>query len=136
MRLRKRWFCAEAGSELVHSRGCVGNAGATSDVAADRPAGPSVRLLRQVARGQVRRREAHGARVGPLEAGQDAEQRRLPGPVRADEADAAARRNDEVDVPQHELRTVELRDVGCGESAARTLHEDLLQRRKPTGCVV
>ena len=74
------------------------DSGPARQVVAERLLRPCVGLLRQVADREVGRHAAHGARVGVLETGQDAEQRRLAGAVRADEPDAAPRRHDQGDV--------------------------------------
>jgi hypothetical protein len=122
-------FCGEA----VHLRCCRGDACSPGEVRTERLIGMCVRFLREVAHRQLGRCAPDRPRVGLLEPGQDPEQRRLPHAVRADEADAAAGRHDERDVAEDELRCVMLRDVGCGERAARALQEDLPRKAERKG---
>ena len=82
----------ESARELVEARLGLGDAGAAREGATQRLPRPDVVLLREVPDGERGRRPADRARVRLLEARQDPEQRRLPDPVRADEADAASGR--------------------------------------------
>ena len=109
--------------KLVHLRRCGRNARATSEVPEEQLARVRITLLWQIPHRELARQPPHGSRVGLLEPGEQAEQRGLSGAVRPDQADATARRNDQRDVTQNELRCVMLRDVSCGESAARSLQK-------------
>jgi hypothetical protein len=79
-------------------------------------------LLREVADRERRRRGADAPVVRLLEPGQQPQQRRLPGAVRADEPDPRARRHDEVDAGEDDFGSVRLRDSGRDERAGQTRH--------------
>ena len=68
------------------------------------PSSPRLRavgLLRQVADARRGRRLRHPAAVGPLDAGENAQQRALAGAVGRDDADAAVRPDREADAVEH-----------------------------------
>ena len=100
----------EPRGELVHLLLGRADAGAPREVAADGLAGAGLELLRQVA---DRAGADHPAGVGRLQAGEHAQQRRLADPVRADDADAVARGDDERHAVQHLDGGIALRDVTC-----------------------
>ena len=79
----------------------------------------AVSLLREISDREVGRRAADSASVHFLQPGEDAQQRRLPDAVRADEPDPRTRRNDDGDVLEDALRAVALRYVGGDERAGR-----------------
>ena len=85
-------------------------------------------LLREVADCERRRSAPDAAGVGLFEAGQQPQQRRLAGAVRADKPDACPRRDDEADVPEDDLGSVRLRDSGRDERAGKARHA----QRPPT----
>src|SRR6185437_9868442 len=92
---------------------------ATEDVGEDRArllaAGACVSnipLLREVPDAERGRRASDAARVRLLEAGEQAEQGRLAGAVRADEPDPRTRRHDEADIRDDDLGSKRLRDSG------------------------
>jgi len=114
---------AEPSRKLIHLDRCPFDARAACEVRPERLGGIGIALLREVAHSEISGQAAHRAGVGLFEPAEDAQEGRLPCAVRSDEADATARRHDERDVAQDELRCVVLRDVGCGESAARALQE-------------
>ena len=76
----------------------VGDTGATGQVGQERLPRAPVVLLRQVADGQRRGRPLDPAVVGLVEPGEQAKQRRLAGPVGADEPEPRARAERQVDV--------------------------------------
>ena len=82
----------------------------------------SLTLLGQVANGEVARAARHSARVRLLEPGEHAQERRLAGAVRADDADSRPRGNDQRDAVEHDVAAVALRDRCCGEGAAVCAH--------------
>ena len=93
-------------------RVCGGDAGAPREVREQRLARPAVVLLRQVAGGERGRRRARRARVGLLDPGEQAQQRRLAGPVRADDAEPRSRPDRQVDAVENGLGAVRLDDAG------------------------
>ena len=74
--------------------------------------GRRIGLLRQVGDRQRRRIQRDGPAVGCLLAREQAQDRRLPDAVRADEADAGVRADLEGGVLEHDLGSVGLRDAG------------------------
>ena len=96
--------------EPVHLLLGAADSRAPREVVADRLAGPGLELLRQVPDGAG---TDHPAGVGRLQAGEHAQQRRLPDPVRADDADAVARGDDQRHVVEHLNGGIALRDVPC-----------------------
>ena len=90
---------APGGRVALHRLVRVRDARAAREVAQERLAGAAIVLLRQVADPERRRRPLDRALVRLLEPGREAEQRRLAGAVRADEAEpqpgrrASARRD-------------------------------------------
>ena len=104
----------EAGRERVHLLRGVGDTRAPREVVAERLALSRVGLLRQVAD----RAGAHDpSSVGRFEPRKDAQERRLADPVRTDDADPVARRDDERDAPQHVGGAEALRYLMCGQGA-------------------
>src|SRR5207248_2706569 len=101
--------------------------GGASLLAARAGAG-AVPLLREVADRERRRGTPDASRIELLEPGEQAEQRRLAGAVRADEPDPRARRHDEIDVREDDLGSVRLRDSRCDERAGPARHA----QRPPT----
>ena len=87
-----------------------------------------VPLLREIADRERRRRAPDATGVRLLQSGEQAQQRRLAGAVRADEPDPRARRHDEVDVREDDLGSVRLRDSGRDERAGKARHA----QRPPT----
>src|SRR5262249_61350882 len=83
-----------------------------------RLAGPRLRLLRQVADLAP---ADHLPAVGRLQPREDAEEGRLADPVRADDADAVARRDDQRDAVEHLDGGVGLGNVTCTERARHGL---------------
>ena len=128
--LRQCRFCAQPSGELVQLRACSRDARPAGEVGTEGLGGIGIVLLGQIADCELRRQPAHRSCVGLLEPGEDAKERRLAGTVRTDQADATARRHDERDVVQDELRGVVLRDVGGGESATRGLQERTSSERR------
>src|SRR5205085_9031415 len=88
----------------------------------------SIPLLREVPDAERRRRASDTSRVRLLEAGEQAEQGRLAGAVRADEPDPRTRRHDEVDIREDSLGSVRLRDSGRDERPGKARHA----QRPPT----
>ena len=84
-------------------------------------AGRADDLLRQVADGRSLR-DADLAAVRLDLPGDDAQQRRLAGPVRADQTDPLARDDGPVDVTEHDLRAVLLGHADEREHNRRSLH--------------
>jgi hypothetical protein len=103
---------AERGRGVVHRDLRGGHAGAPGQVGTDRLARPRRALLRQVADDGVRRVQRDGAGVGCALAGQDAQQRRLAGAVRADQADDVTLGDDEVEIAEQNPGPVLGRDAG------------------------
>ena len=123
MPLRQCRFCAQPAGEPVQFRPCSRDARSAGEVGTEGLGGIGIVVLGQIADCELRRQPAHRSRVGLLEPGEDAKERRLPGTVGPDQADTTGRRHDERDVVQDELRGVVLRDVCGGESATRGLQE-------------
>ena len=85
----------------------------------DRLVGRALTALRQVADGGRGRRNLHRAGVGPLQAGQRAQQGRLPGAVRPHHAHALAGAKGQRNTPQHELTGTLPTDVRRFEDRSR-----------------
>jgi hypothetical protein len=85
---------------------------------ADRELRVELRRLLEPAELEIAPRDAL-AGVGPLDAGQDLDQRRLARTVAAEQADALALVDDEVDAAEHGLGVVRLGDVLQGEERHR-----------------
>jgi hypothetical protein len=98
VRARELRLGAEPGSERIHLLLRGADTRAPCEVVAHRLARPRLGLLRQVADGA---RADDRARVGLLQPGQDPEQGGLADPVRADDSDAVARRDDQRDAVEH-----------------------------------
>jgi hypothetical protein len=75
--------------------------------------------------------ELHPATVGVGEAAEDREERGLPGPVRAEQAEEFARLNREGDAIQRDVRAVPLANVGDFEDAFR--HGDYYRQAEGVG---
>ena len=86
----------------LHARVGVGDAGAPREVVLERLAGRAVGLLRQVAGGAGG--QPDGARVGPVEPGEQAQQRRLARAVGPDDAEHVARRDGHRDAGEDRRR--------------------------------
>ncbi len=102
----------EPSCERVHRGFGLTDAGAPRQVAEHGLTGARRRLLRQVADGAA---ADHLPAVGLLEPGQHAQQGRLADPVRADDADPVARRDDQRDAVEHLAGGKALRDITCSE---------------------
>ena len=102
-------------------RSRVGHAGAPREERAHRLAGAAVGLLGQVADGRGRRRPRHGAAVGTSKPARMPQQRALAGPVRRDDADAAAGPNRERHRVEHDARPERLRDFTGDKGGGRRL---------------
>ncbi len=113
---------AEPGGQPVHAHGRRSDAGAPLEVGAQRLIGHRVALLRQVPDGERGRRPADAPAVRFFEPGEQAQERRLAGAVRADDPEPRPRRHDEVDVREDDLGSVRLRDAGGGERAGWADH--------------
>ena len=104
---------------LVHERVGGRDAGAAREVVVDALAGSAVGLLRQVAGGAGR--QAHRATVGAVEAGEQAQQRRLPGPVGPDHAEDVAGRDGRRDAGEHRRRPVRLVQLARDQRAGHAI---------------
>src|SRR4029453_4933145 len=85
-----------------------------------------ITLLREIPDPQARRVPGHTAAVELVQPRERAQQRRLAPPVRADHADAAARRDRERDALEDRVGAEMNRDVVRGKRAAEVLHQNLL----------
>ena len=110
----------EGGGEVGERPLRLRDPGAAREVAADRLVRPYVRLLRQVADRQRRRRARHRPRVGGLEPRCEPEQRRLAHAVRADEAEALLGADRQRDVGEDGAGAVVSGDAGELDSHAGT----------------
>ena len=120
----------EPRGELVHPLRRGRDTGAAGQVREQRLVRKRIPLLGQVADGERRRVAPHRPPVGLLLPGEQAQQRRLAGAVRADEPDPRARRHDEVHAVEDDVCSVRLRDGGRGECADRA-HVDLRDENEP-----
>ena len=118
--LERGGVCVRAplGRVPLHRRFGVGDAGASREVAEQRLPRPAVVLLRQVADRQRGGRTLDRALVRLVEPGREAEQRRLAGAVRADEAEPRARAERQVDAIEHGVGA-ERADDACRARLAR-----------------
>jgi hypothetical protein len=89
-----------------------GDPGSPGEAVAQRLPGKDIGLLWQVGDCQRRRIQRDGPAVGCLLARKQAQDRRLPDAVRADEADAGVRADLEGGILEHDLSSVGLRDAG------------------------
>jgi hypothetical protein len=121
----QRRLAFEPRREPVHRPLRLRDARAAREVGAQRLAREQIALLRQEA-DRESGRQPDLAAVGLVDAGEQAEQGRLAGAVRPDEADSRTRRHDDVDPREDDLSTVGLRDAGSGE------HCDLQTRTRPS----
>jgi hypothetical protein len=100
-----------------------GDSGAAGQERRDRLAGDAVGLLWQEADGRVRRGEADAAGFGRLLAGEQAQQRRLAGAVRADQPDDVSGRDDQVEITEQDAVAMPggeaFRDQRCAHKRAR-----------------
>ena len=107
----------------LHARAGLGDAGAPREVVVQPLAGRAVGLLRQVA-GRPGR-QPHGAAVGPVQAGEQAQQRRLPRAVGPDDPEHLAGRDGDGDAAEDRGGPVCLvqipRDQGADHAIQRTM---------------
>ena len=129
-------ICAAEREELVrarrdvaplHPRFRVRDARAPREEAEQRLTLPPLRLLRQVTDG-ADALDASGRRL--VDAGEDAQQRRLAAAVRPHDADARAGRNGERDAVENDRRAVLLRDVRRDNAAAAHARDLLIERKR------
>ena len=114
---------------LVHERVGGRDAGAAREVVVDALAGSAVGLLRQVAGGAGR--QADRAPVGAVDAGEQAQQRRLPGPVGADHAEDVAGRDGRRDAGEHRRRPVRLVQLARDQRAGHAIEPTRRAVRTP-----
>jgi hypothetical protein len=107
----------------VHARVGVRDAGAPREVVVQPLAGSAVGFLREVAGGPGC--QPHAAAVGPVEPGEQAQQRRLPGAVGADDAEHVAGCHRDGDAGEDHggaVRLVQItRDQGPGHAMQPTM---------------
>jgi hypothetical protein len=116
----------------VEGRLRSGQAGTAPEVSGRRLAVEGVDLLGQVADGQRSRGPLHRPRRRGLETGQDAQERRFPGAVAAQDPDAAARVDRQVDPVEHQTRAAHHRHIAGCEHRLR-LKEGRPAGDRPTG---
>ena len=81
-------------------------------------------LLDEVGDAQARRLAHHRPVVRLLDPGEQAQQRRLADPVRADDADPAGRRDGQREPVEDDGLAVGLADRACGQRAAKSVHAE------------
>ncbi len=111
----------------LHARLRLRDARAPREEAEQRLTPAALRLLGQVADGAD---ALDASRRRLVDAGEDAQQRRLAGAVRTDDADAHAGRNGERDAVENDRRAVLLRDVRRDNAAAAHARDLLIERTK------
>ncbi len=116
-----RAACAQRFGGSIERRDRVGHARAPAEKGAQGLAGATIRLLRKEADGRRRWQPRHRAAIRDVEAGEQPQQRALPGPVGRDDADAAAGRHRDRDRVEHDARPERLRDFTSDEGCGRRL---------------
>ena len=91
-------------------------------------------LLHEVGDAQAARLARDRARVRLFDPREQAQQRRLADPVRADDADPAGRRDGQRERVEDDGLAVGLADRACGQRAAKSVHaENLLPKERERG---
>ena len=112
----------------MHARVGGRDAGAPREVVLQPLAGRAVGLLRQVAGGT--RGQLHAAAVGPVEPGEQPQQRRLPGAVGPDDAEHVAGRDRDGDAGEDRRRPVRLVQIARGQGPGHAMERTTLTRAR------
>ena len=120
-------LAVEPFGQRIEVRLRLGNARAPREVSEQGLVRPALGLLRHVPDGQARGRAGDRSRIRLVQPRRDPQERRLPHPVRPDDAEPGARRHGKRDPDEDRVGAVGLGDAVEGE------HANLLMSRAPEG---